>query len=148
VHPNSGNPANAGHITSEPAALCLIHADNPGRNMGQDQICNNGVTPNCPASAPISIDGGSNNPDPALQGANSISRSDSVVTVPIFNPCGTGCINANATIVGFLQLGIAQVTTTGPLRAVVMNVVGCGSTGGLTPVSGGGASPIPVRLVQ
>jgi hypothetical protein len=148
VHPNSGNPANGGHITSESAALCLIHADNPGRNMGQDQICNNGVTPNCPAGAPISIDGGDNNPDPGLQGKNSISRSDSVATVPIFNPCGTGCTNGNVRIVGFLQLGIARVRTAGPLRTIVMNVVGCGSTTGTNPVSGGGASPIPVRLVQ
>jgi hypothetical protein len=30
---------------------------------------------------------------------------------------------------------------------MVMNVIGCGSTSG-TPISGGGVSPIPVRLVQ
>jgi hypothetical protein len=153
VDPNSGNPANNGHISSEAAALCLIHASNPGRNMGQDQFCNNAHVPNCPSGSPISIDGGSNNPDPGLQGRNSISRSDSVVTVPIYCT-GAGCTTNPVTIVGFLQLGIAQVAqlpgppTSFPLRAVVMNVIGCGSTSGTNPVSGGGVSPIPVRLVQ
>jgi Flp pilus assembly protein TadG len=148
VNPSSGTATPSGHISSEQAALCLIHASNRGRNMGQDQLCNNAPNPNCPTGSPISIDGGSNNPNPNLQGQNSISRSDSVVTVPIFNPCGTSCTTASVTIVGFLQLGVARVRTTGPLRTVVMNVVGCGSTSGTNPVSGGGVSPIPVRLVQ
>jgi hypothetical protein len=150
VHTGTGtlNP----HITAEPAALCLIHANNVGRNMGQDQFCNNAPSPNCASGSPISIDGGSNNPDPGLQGRNSISRSDSVVTVPIYCT-GAGCTTNPVTIIGFLQLGITQVvqpppSTTFPLRAVVMNVIGCGSTSGTNPVSGGGVSPIPVRLVQ
>jgi hypothetical protein len=70
------------------------------------------------------------------------------VTVPIFNPCGVACTNGNVTIIGFLQLGVARVRNAGPLRTIVMNVVGCGSTTGTNPVSGGGVSPIPVRLVQ
>jgi putative Flp pilus-assembly TadE/G-like protein len=145
VHTGSGNTTPT--MTAEPAALCLIHANNRGRNMGQDQFCNNAPNPNCPPGSPISIDGGSNNPDPNLQGQNSISRSDSVVTVPIFNPCGTSCTNGNVTIVGFLQLGVARVRTAGPLRTILMNVVG--SSSGVPPaVSGGGVSPIPVRLVQ
>jgi len=71
-----------------------------------------------------------------------------VVTVPIFNPCGTSCTTGSVTIVGFLQLGVTRVRNTGPLRTIVMNVVGCGATSGTNPVSGGGVSPIPVRLVQ
>jgi len=148
VNPSTGTATPSGHISSEQAALCLIHANNRGRNMGQDQFCNNGQNPNCAPSSPISIDGGSNNPDPGLQGQNSISRSDSVVTVPIFNPCGTSCPTGSVTIVGFLQLGVTRVRNTGPLRTIVMNVVGCGATSGTNPVSGGGVSPIPVRLVQ
>jgi len=148
VNPSTGTATPSGHISSEQAALCLIHANNRGRNMGQDQFCNNGQNPNCAPSSPISIDGGSNNPDPGLQGQNSISRSDSVVTVPIFNPCGTSCTTGSVTIVGFLQLGVTRVRNTGPLRTIVMNVVGCGATSGTNLVSGGGVSPIPVRLVQ
>jgi len=151
VHTGTGtsNP----HITAESAALCLIHASNVGRSMGQDQFCNNAHNPNCPAGSPISIDGGSNNPDPGLQGANNISRSDSVVTLPIYCT-GAGCTTNPVTIIGFLQLGITQVaqltvpSPAFPVRGIVMNVIGCGSTSGTNPVSGGGVSPIPVRLVQ
>jgi hypothetical protein len=146
VHSTSGNLSP--QLTDQVDALCLIHANNPGRNMGQDQFCNNGLVPNCTAGSPIPIQGGDNNPDPGLQGQPGVSRSDSVVTVPIFNPCGTGCTNGSVTVVGFLQLGVARVRASGPLRTVVMNVVGCGSTSGSNPVTGGGVSPIPVRLVQ
>src|SRR5581483_1740737 len=104
VDANSGTNPQSGHIIAEPAALCLIHASNRGRNMGQDTFCNNAPLPACTAGSPIPIDGGDNNPDPGLQGQNNISRSDSVVTVPIFTPCGTGCVNGTVTIVGFLQL--------------------------------------------
>jgi hypothetical protein len=151
VHTGTGtlNP----HITAEPEALCLIHANTYDRNMGQDQFCNNAPSPNCPSGSPISIDGGFSNPDPGLQGRNGISRSDSVVAVPIYCT-GAGCNTNPVTIIGFLQLGIAQVAQlpgpppSFPLRAVVMNVIGCGSTSGTNPVSGGGVSAIPVRLVQ
>jgi Putative Flp pilus-assembly TadE/G-like len=152
VDPNSGtNPSNPGHIHGEQAALCLIHAGGMGKNQGQDQFCNNVSSPSCPSGSPINIDGGSNNPDPGLAGTNNISRSDSVVTVPIYCT-GPGCTTNPLTIIGFLQLEIDEVRNVAggpyPLRARVMNVVGCGSTSGSNPVSGGGVSPIPVRLVQ
>jgi hypothetical protein len=50
--------------------------------------------------------------------------------------------------VGFLQLGIQYVRPSGNIHAVVLNAVGCNPAGSGTPVSGGGVSPIPVRLVQ
>jgi hypothetical protein len=139
------------------AALCLIHAANTGHNQGQDEFCNNNPhIPSCPSSSPISIIGGSNNPDTLLQGQNNISRSDSVVTVPLFDPCAVpNCTNGSVTIVGFLQLGILQIISPGhggpgtpdDLRVMVMNVVGRGGSTG-TPVSGGGVSAVPVRVVQ
>ena len=144
---HSGSGSNPNQITSQDAALCLIHADNTGNNRGQDLFCSHGSYPVCSLGSPIPIDGGANNPDPFLQGQNNISRSDSVVTVPIYCT-GPGCPTNPLTIIGFLQLGIARVRNAGPLRAIVMNVVGCGSTSGTNPVSGGGVSPIPVRLVQ
>lgn len=144
VHLGSGN--SRPHITDESAGLCLIHADRTGINRGQDKFCNNAPVPGCSSGSPISIDGGDNNPDPGLQGQNDISRSDSVVSVPVFNSCGSHCPNT-VRVVGFLQVGIARIRNAGPLRVVILNVIGCGSTSG-TPVSGGGVSPIPVRLVQ
>lgn len=152
VHPGSG--ASSPHITNELAALCLIHASVAGRRRGQDEFCNNAPVPACTVGSPLSITGGNNNPDPLLRGQNGITRSESVVTVPLFNPCATpGCTNGTVTIVGFLQLGIVEVTSgagptpSGPLRVMVMNVVGRGGSTG-TPVSGGGVSAVPVRLVQ
>jgi hypothetical protein len=143
----SGSGSTPPQISSPNAALCLIHADATGTNRGQDLFCSHASNPICSPGSPIPIDGGPNNPDPSLQASNNISRSDSVVTVPIYCT-GAGCSTNPLTIIGFLQLGIARVRNAGPLRAIVMNVVGCGSTSGTNPVSGGGVSPIPVRLVQ
>jgi Putative Flp pilus-assembly TadE/G-like len=153
VHAGSGSSFPA--ITDQQALLCLIHAGGTGQNRGQDQLCNNASLPSCPVSSRLTIDAGSNNPDPGMVGKDDISRSDSVVTVPLFQPscADSTCANTPVTIVGFLQLGIARVRGpgagpgAGAVRAMVMNVIGCGSTSG-TPISGGGVSPIPVRLVQ
>jgi len=128
---------------------CLIHAGSPGQGLalGQDILTD--------GSVPITITGGNNNPNPALQGATNISRSDSVVTVPIYHKVGSadlcpgGC-NQTATIVGFLQLGITQNAAggNGKIEGVIMNVAGCNTGAGGTPVSGGGVSTIPVRLIH
>ncbi len=98
-------------VETNQGTQCLIHAANQGPSLDQDQLLPNGGAPN--GSAPITIGGGNNNPNPLLQGVTSISRSDSIVTVPIYhnaggpNLCPGGC-NQTATIVGFMQLGITQ----------------------------------------
>ena len=135
---------------------CLIHANNQGLTQGQDVLTPTG------GNAPVTIAGGDNNPNPALQGVTSISRSDSIVTLPIYhgaggpNLCPGGCTQTG-TIVGFLQLGITQNVpngnppapgNNGKIEAVIMNVAGCNSGAGGTPVSGGGVSAIPVRLIH
>jgi len=138
---------------TDQATLCLTHADDFGANRGQDVF--NSLGPGFPET----IEGGFNNPNSSLRGALNISRSDSVVTVPLWdgslNPlCLLGVCPIN--IIGFMQLGITQVTkpTVGGIsvvvvEAVVLNLSGCGAaTGGGTVVAGGGVSPVPVRLVQ
>lgn len=130
------------------APKCLIHSAADGLGQGQDIF-----TP-VPGD-PISIEGGSNNPDVNLQSKVNISRSDSVVTVPLWDGAvpALGLTLAPPRVIGFMQLGI---TNTGPgllpiltssMDAVILNVSGCGTATG-TPVSGGKSSPIPVRLVQ
>ena len=92
---------------------CLIHASGRGPTLGQDELLPTGVAPD--GTPPITIKGGDNNPNPALQGVTSISRSDSIVTVPIYHRaaaplndlCPAGC-TLTGTIVGFLQLGIQE----------------------------------------
>jgi hypothetical protein len=131
---------------------CLIHARNNLGGQGQDSFSQ----PN-PNSSPIVIDGGDNNPNPVLQGVTNISRSDSIVTVPVYDhsnatpgslilcPVG-GC--GTTQIVGFLQLGIQQTDAgQGQFDAVIMNAVGCPPSPAGDPISGGGVSPVPVRLI-
>jgi hypothetical protein len=86
-----------------------------------------------------------------------ISRSDSIVTVPIFdyqtladNPCPGG-VCGTAIVVGFLQLGIQSISLAKPgdIGAVVLNAAGCDPAAAGNPaVSGGGVAPVPVRLTQ
>ena len=106
---------------------------------------------------PVLITPGSHNPDGSLVAAQYISRSDSVITVPLFdgrNLCGLGGGNPcaasggnSAPIVGFLQLGVQASVSSGNVQAVILNASGCNSTPTGTP-SGGDVSPIPVRLIQ
>ena len=130
---------------------CLIHADTPGfPGVGQDTINLS------PVGTPVAIAPGYNNPNPALVSATSISRSDSVVTVSVYNggdlcPGGSaGCTQTNALgVIGFLQLGIQYVDSSGgTIHAVILNAAGCNPANSGTAVAGGEVSPIPVRLIQ
>jgi hypothetical protein len=128
------------------AVQCLIHESATGPvNSGQDDLTFGTV--------PVTITKGTNNPNTAIPANSTIASSDSVVTVPVFNytsnPCtATNCTPNTEAVVGFLQLGIQYVGATGNVHTVVLNAVGCNPSGSGTPVSGGGVSPIPVRLVQ
>lgn len=84
-----------------------------------------------------------------------VSTSDSIITVPLFDPASWSQSNNRVTIVGFLQLFVNYVPGPGggpqkqDMNATILNVVGCGtsqSTG--SAISGGGASAIPVRLIH
>lgn len=126
---------------TQSATQCLIHSAG-GLGGGQDTI-NPGP--------PVTINGGSNNLNPSLR-VNNISRSDSIVTVPVFEWAGNPCIGAacvSEQVIGFLQLGINNVLVTGEIDTVVINAVGCNpNSPGSPAIAGGGLTPIPVRLVQ
>ncbi len=137
------------------ATQCLTHATGPGLSQGQDTFTPGGI------GAPVTISPGTANPNPTFAsqaGTINISRSDSVITVPIFtwvsNPCpfgvGVACSGATATlnIVGFLQLGIQSVDTLGNIQAYILNVASCNPGAGANPVSGNGVAPVPVRLIH
>lgn len=140
------------------AAQCLIHASNDGPTLGQDV-----VVPATPPARMPTVQGGTANPNPFLQGVDNISRSDSIVTVPLYNEnvpgtplcSGANCSTSGHTVVsGFLQLAITQTNASGPqLQAVILNATGCSPTsisnfGAVTPISGSGTSPVPVRLIH
>jgi hypothetical protein len=128
-------------LLTDEGTQCLIHATGAGAGLGQDVL-----TPSAP---PIIIGpGGDNNPNPALQGQTNISRSDSVVSLPIYHTV-TNLQTGTGTIVGFLQLGITQDIGGGTISGVIMNVSGCNPGAvAATPVVGGGVSPVPVRLTH
>jgi hypothetical protein len=139
---------------NDEGTACLIHASGNGLNQGQDIL----PAPPITAGQPVLIQPGLNNPDLALASATNISRSDSVVTVPLFDGSqlcpsgggGTNCVGS-ATIVGFLQLGIIDVGAgaNGSVDAIILNAAGCNSANNNgTAVSGGGVAAVPVRLVQ
>jgi hypothetical protein len=132
---------------------CLIHTTDHGN---PPTSCTTDTDPDCFVSgSPVTVNGGASNPNPAMRAAN-ISRSDSIVTVPIFdfqasadNPCPVGLPCGTATVIGFLQLGIQSVSNAGDIGAVVLNAAGCDPAAAGNPaVSGGGVSPVPVRLTQ
>jgi hypothetical protein len=136
---------------------CLIHADNHGTPSGQDELTVGGSPPT------VRILGGSNNPNTALHGIRNLSRSDSIVTALLYDGhsmCNSSSGNGpcsspdpvKATVLGFIQLGVKE-TSGGDhqFHAVIMNVVGCRDAIVNAPPGNaisGGASPIPVRLVQ
>jgi Flp pilus assembly protein TadG len=125
---------------------CLIHASGAGLSQGQD------IFTTAPGN-PVTIAGGNNNTNPALQGITSISRSDSVVSVPLYDGsslCPAGC-NLTKTIVGFLQLAVTQNKSGAPngqIKAIILNASGCNPAASGTAVAGGGISPVPVRLIH
>ncbi len=150
--------SSAGGSPSRTGTRCLIHADDQGDDQGQDLIPRHGT----PLGTPIDITGGYHNPNPSLQGVANISRSDSIVTVPLITGCrlvpGGGsvpmCTGSVDRVLGFLQLALIEAPedTPGPqVHAVIMNAVGCSP--GLpnppsNPIAAGSVSPIIVRLVQ
>jgi len=84
-----------------------------------------------------------------------MDTSDSIITVPLFHR-PSGPMPSQVTIVGFLQVFVSYV---GPslgngnpkedLNGIIVNIIGCGDTPASgSPVSGGGISPIPVRLIH
>jgi putative Flp pilus-assembly TadE/G-like protein len=113
---------------------CLIHATG-----GADTII---IDP-----PPFQFIAGSGNPTGLGQGT-AITTSDSLVTVPLFNPPMPPSLSVQPT--GFLQLFIQSVEGNGTVHAVIVNVVGCSPNGssGNAFISGGGISPVTVRLVQ
>jgi putative Flp pilus-assembly TadE/G-like protein len=133
---------------------CLIHTLNASVVAScADPSPDCFVVPGSPGS-PVIINGGQSNPNTALQNVSNISRSDSIITVPIVDGtsdlCNPSCSSGpNPQVIGFLQLGIEYVTTPdAEIGAVILNAVGCDPAATGTAVSGSGVTPIPVRLIH
>lgn len=126
-------------------------------NSGQDTI-----TVNAANTPPFTITGGSSNP--YGYSGRTTSSSDSIVLVPVYDGTSTGNgSHTTFTIIGFLQLFLTDAchaASSDDVSGVIINIITCqtltagcngqgtsGNPGGGF-IAGGGASPIPVRLVQ
>ena len=138
---------------------CLIHTTSTGLPSGVAQQDFLDVSSFKTSSGPPKISPGSFS-QARYNTAGPIDTSDSIITVPLFHVPATMPANSQLTIVGFLQLFVNYVKPTptgsglpgqGPpdLDAYIVNVIGCGNSAASgAAVSGGGVSPIPVRLVH
>lgn len=151
LQPETGNvvgPTNQG-------VDCLIH-QGPG-GSGQDILNVNTI-----GTSSVTATGGSNNPNPAMQGQTMpVGASNSTVTMPIYDGTqlcpGKSCpASVSANIIGFMQIFIKdeQRSQQGKVDAYIMNISSCGSSsggggggsgGGV--VTGGGLSSVPIRLI-
>jgi hypothetical protein len=124
---------------------CLIHAHGNGQDTLDPSAFSSG-------KGPLLISPGSfSQTRYGLASGAIIGTSDSVITAPLFDNSGAFLPdNGQVTIVGFLTLFVNDVTgNKGDFTATIMNVTGCGnSPSSAPPVSGGGVSAIPVRLIH
>lgn len=130
----------------------LIHASGDGPSItGQDTI----------NLSTLQITGGTSNPY-GLSG-KAITQSDSIVTVPVYNPATMGGPGGGdkVTVVGYLQMFIQYFNKQGnddEVQGIILNVSSCGQGGGTCAaggsggsggsVAGGGSGFYPVRLVH
>jgi len=82
-----------------------------------------------------------------------VNTSDSLVTVPDYEPRLPLTSGTPVQVIGFLQLFIIEVfpgmgLNGGKFDVAVVNVSGCGTLATGTPVYGSGVSGTPVRLIQ
>ena len=84
------------------------------------------------------------------QSGKLVTTSSSIVTLPIFDNTTLNTATGQVTIIGFLQAFVWDFNgSSGTMQMTTLNVVGCGNNPGAGPaISGGGGSPIPVRLVH
>jgi len=125
------------HQDTKNGIECLIHQSGP------DTLD--------PTSPPL-VRAGSGNPLlGTVKSGDVITVSDSVITIPIYD--GAAIPNTGQVkIIGFMQAFLnpdgVSVSGNGTFDIKVLNIVGCDSTSGTSPISGGGISPIPVRLIH
>jgi hypothetical protein len=144
------NPDAGPNFQARNGLQCLIHTSATGSG-GPDSL---NLTNFLSGTGPIQVLPGSFSQGRyGVSGNLPIATSDSIITVPLFDNTQPVVANGPVTIVGFLQLFISSVTppsaSNAPdANAYILNVVGCGNNIGTTVVSGGGVSPIPVRLIH
>jgi hypothetical protein len=126
---------------------CLIHST--GGNTQQDSIDPSAFSS---GTGPLLISPGTFSQSRyGLSNGAIVGTSDSIITVALFDASsGTLPATHQLTIVGFLTLFVSDASAgNGDFNATIVNVTGCGNNpSSSAPVSGGGVSAIPVRLIH
>lgn len=126
---NSGDTATA--------TECLIH-----QSAGQDVLDT--------TDFPFRIQPGAGNPVLiANPGLTNVSRSNSIVTLPIYDGASfsTSADFPPVNIVGFLQVFVNGIDANGNINVTVLNVAGCSNAATNSTPTVTGSSPVPVRLI-
>jgi hypothetical protein len=103
------------------------------------------------AAYPFQIIAGSSNPIFSGSSNQTISSSNSIMTLPLYDDRAAGNLASGTqpqvTIVGFLQVFVDNTTdSNGDMQVTVLNVAGCGDAASTT-LSAPGSSPVPIRLI-
>jgi hypothetical protein len=77
------------------------------------------------------------------QSGHFVTTSRSIASLPVIDSPSATTVH----VIGFLQVFVDSSTNTN-VTAHILNAVGCGNPGAGVPVSGGGYSTIPVRLIH
>ena len=118
---------------------CLINEGNNGK--GQDILV---------SASPLSITGGSNNPNPALRNATGLTQSSSIATVPLYPGYALSSGSTTVQVIGFLQVFVNSVDNQGNVTATILNISNCGyynGTSSSSAIATSGGS-VPVRLIR
>jgi hypothetical protein len=119
---------------------CLTNQGNGG--SGQDILA---------SASPLSITGGSNNPNPALRGMTGLTQSSSIATVPLYPGYALSSGSGTVEIIGFLQVFVNGVDSQGNVTATILNVGRCGYYGGVasgSSIIATSGRAVPVRLIR
>jgi hypothetical protein len=152
---NPGHPNGA----AQNGLQCLIHTTSTGPILGVAQQDSLDPSNFLAGAGPPQISPGTfSQARYNIAGNAMMDTSDSIITVPLIHVPQVMPANNQVTIVGFLQLFVNYVggpgsggagIVAGDLNATIINVIGCGNTASSgSAVSGGGVSPIPVRLIH
>ena len=140
----SENPVTPGYLTGDTSTAVACLTQSAPSYKGTDTL----VT----TSFPFQIQAGLGNPmvQQSVVSANDIiTTSNSIVTIPIYDGSPLvrvkGRAHPDVTIVGFLQVFINGVDSSGNINVTVLNVAGCGNNATNPPVFG--TSSVPVRLI-
>ncbi len=130
-------------VSTLEGASCLMNGTAiDSHDTGQDTIDVTGFESN-PATTPMRIQ------SPRFPG-QFVTTSKQIITLPIIDTTLLNSATGQVKVIGFMQAFLQQTNDDADLVVTVLNISACGSNvdPAATPISGGGTSPIPVRLIH